>query len=189
MPEFVEFPKIARYSREVIITEKIDGTNAQIFIDTDNTIYAGSRTRWIAPGCDHMGFAKWVEAHKDELLTLGPGRHFGEWWGQGIQRGYGLKEKRLSLFNVTRWCLYGQEPQELPSGKKQDILPPCVGLVPELGRCTMDEFEAPFWMNYLLVHGSFAAPFMDPEGIVVYHTAGNICFMKTYDNDEYGKGQ
>jgi hypothetical protein len=29
MNEFVEFPKIARLSREMIITEKIDGTNAQ----------------------------------------------------------------------------------------------------------------------------------------------------------------
>jgi hypothetical protein len=43
------------------------------------------------------------EEHRDDLLTLGPGRHFGEWWGAGIQRRYGLTEKRFSLFNVTRW--------------------------------------------------------------------------------------
>jgi hypothetical protein len=30
--EFTEFPKMARLSRDVIITEKIDGTNAQVFI-------------------------------------------------------------------------------------------------------------------------------------------------------------
>ena len=30
--EFMGFPKIARYSREVIVTEKIDGTNACIYI-------------------------------------------------------------------------------------------------------------------------------------------------------------
>ena len=32
-PEFIEFPKMARLSRECVITEKIDGTNAQIFIE------------------------------------------------------------------------------------------------------------------------------------------------------------
>ena len=27
---YIEFPKIARYSREVVVTEKIDGTNGQV---------------------------------------------------------------------------------------------------------------------------------------------------------------
>ncbi len=30
--EFKEFPKIARLTRDCIITEKIDGTNASIYI-------------------------------------------------------------------------------------------------------------------------------------------------------------
>jgi len=99
-PEFKEFPKMARMSRDVIISEKIDGTNAQILITPDGDLFTGSRTRWITPADDNHGFARWAEGNRDELLKLGPGRHFGEWWGQGIQRGYGLKEKRLSLFNV-----------------------------------------------------------------------------------------
>jgi len=33
--EFVSFPKIARLSRECVITEKIDGTNASIYIGND----------------------------------------------------------------------------------------------------------------------------------------------------------
>lgn len=36
--EFHEFPKIARYSRPIIITEKIDGTNAQICISDDGKV-------------------------------------------------------------------------------------------------------------------------------------------------------
>ena len=32
MAEFIGFPKIARLSREIVITEKIDGTNGCIFI-------------------------------------------------------------------------------------------------------------------------------------------------------------
>ena len=79
--EFKGFPKMARLSREIIVTEKIDGTNAQVFITDDGDVMAGSRTRWIYPGDDNFGFAAWVQEHRDELLTLGPGQHFGEWWG------------------------------------------------------------------------------------------------------------
>src|SRR4051812_35324540 len=101
MIEFVEFPKIARLSRECVITEKIDGTNAQIHIakmdyylkatdaianSFDSYMFAGSRNRYIAPGADNFGFASWVKAHADELWALGEGRHYGEWWGSGIQR-------------------------------------------------------------------------------------------------------
>lgn len=50
-----------------------------------------SRTRWITPEDDNYGFAKWANENKEELLKLGIGQHFGEWWGSGIQRGYNLQ--------------------------------------------------------------------------------------------------
>ena len=189
--EFVGFPKIARYSREVIVSEKIDGTNGSLFIGESGEFLVGSRTRWITPETDNHGFAAWAYAHKDELLTLGPGRHFGEWWGSGIQRGYGLPkgEKRLSLFNVTRWCLHGQEPQQIPTGdpkqvKMQDVLPACVGLVPVLWRGAFDSLDVGSVLNRLDVEGSAAAiGFMQPEGIVIFHVAGNVCFKKTLVGD------
>ena len=188
--EFREFPKMARLSREVIITEKLDGTNAQIYISDDGqTMLIGSRTRWITPQDDNHGFAKWAEEHRDELLTLGPGRHFGEFWGQGIQRGYGLKEKRLSLFNVQRWALHGTEPKTYPTmdprvTRTQDVLPPCCGLVPVLDRCIFDTVHVDTWLHYLSTTGSVAAPgFLKPEGLVVFHIAGNVGFKKTLGND------
>ena len=58
--EFREFPKIARLSREAIITEKIDGTSGCIFITDDGQFLIGSRTRWITPEQDNYGFAKWA---------------------------------------------------------------------------------------------------------------------------------
>ena len=37
---------------------------------------------------------------------------------------------------------------------------------------------------------SVAAPgFMKPEGVVVFHTAGNLGFKKTLEKDEVPKGQ
>ena len=193
MSEFVEFKKIPRLSRDMIITEKIDGTCGCIFIGEDGEFLVGSRTRWITPETDNHGFARWAYAHKDELVMLGPGHHFGEWWGSGIQRGYGLLkgEKRLSLFNVTRWCMFGLEPQPIPTGdprtkKMQDVLPACVGLVPILyrgGLFSLIEVDAA--LRRLIEYGSAAAPgFMNPEGVVVYHVAGNVMFKKTILGDE-----
>lgn len=34
---FVAFPKISRFSRPIVITEKIGGTNAQIYIEHKDT--------------------------------------------------------------------------------------------------------------------------------------------------------
>jgi len=192
MIEFVRFPKIARYSREVIVTEKIDGTNSVIYIGDDGEFLTGSRTRWISPQDDNYGFSRWAHEHREELLTLGPGHHFGEWWGGGCQRGYGLPkgEKRLSLFNVQRWCLHGHEPQQIPTGdpgviKAQTVLPPCVGLVPVLWHGLFDELDVHAVLSDLLTNGSRAVPgYMNPEGVVVYHVAGNVSFKKTLEKDD-----
>jgi len=189
--EFQKFPKMARLSRDIIVTEKIDGTNAQVLITEDGDVFAGSRNQWITPEKDNAGFARWVEGNKIELLKLGPGRHFGEWWGSGIQRGYGLPkgEKRFSLFNVGRWALYGTEPRRMWTAdprivKYQDVLPEGVLLVPELYRGEFDTQRISGVFEDLKVNGSYASPgFMRPEGIVVFHVAGNVGFKKTIEND------
>jgi len=121
--KFESFQKIPRLSREIIVTEKIDGTNAQILILENGDIIAGSRNRFITKENDNYGFAGWVDRNKNELLKLGVGRHYGEWFGNGIQRGYGLKEKCFYLFNTKRW---------LDENKR----PICCGVVPILlSRC------------------------------------------------------
>lgn len=191
--EFQGFPKMARLSREVIVTEKIDGTNAQIFISDDGKLLAGSRNRWITTDTDNHGFARWVEDNKNELLALGPGRHFGEWWGAGIQRRYGIAEKRFSLFNVTRWALHGTDPKIISSPNSnitryQDVIPPCCDLVPILYQGMFDTTIIDSCIENLRLNGSSAAPgFMNPEGVVVYHIASNTLFKKTIDNDESPK--
>lgn len=174
--KFEGFPKIARLSREIIITEKLDGTNAQIYITEDGDITAGSRSRYLALGDDNYGFARWVEGNKSELLKLGPGRHFGEWWGNGVQRGYNLKEKRFSLFNVKRWG----DPLARPA---------CCHVVPELYIGEFYTIRIDSVLLMLKQDGSIASPgFMNPEGIVIYHTAANQLFKKTLDKDEEPKG-
>ena len=189
MIEFEEFPKMARLSRECIISEKIDGTNAQVCITEEGEFLTGSRNRWIIPGDDNAGFAKWAYANKEELMILGEGWHRGEWWGQGIQRGYGLKEKRFSLFNTIRWCLHGNTPQSTnSSGGLQEILPKCVGLVPILYRGVFTTEAVDEALSNLEKSGSLASPeFMKPEGIVVYHMAGAVGFKRTIEKDDIPK--
>ena len=93
-PEFRGFNKIARLNRPIVITEKIDGTNGLIYIDEQNNIFAGSRKRWLWGSIqkeihnDNHGFVRWVMENQKGLLKLGAGYHYGEWWGQGIQRRY-----------------------------------------------------------------------------------------------------
>lgn len=170
---FEEFPKIARLSREIIVTEKIDGTNAQVEITDAGHILAGSRSRYITLQDDNFGFAAWVADHADELRQLGPGRHFGEWWGSGIQRRYGVPDKRFSLFNTARWS---------------ESRPECCRVVPVLYRGPFDTTAIDDCLKRLTESGSVAAPgFMKPEGIIVYHTASRALFKKTIERDSEPK--
>lgn len=174
---FRGFPKIPRFSRDIIITEKIDGTNGIVAIEQDGQFLVGSRTRWITPATDNAGFAKWAYANKQALIDLlGPGTHFGEWWGQGIQRGYGLKEKRFSLFNVSRWT------PEHTAGLCYVV--PILYQGPFVSAAISDV------LFKLEAEGSVAALGYDkPEGIVIYHIAGGYLFKKTLVGDEYHKGE
>ena len=206
---FVPFPKIARLRRDCVITEKIDGTNASITIiedefEVDGTgdngfptvrstgslkVFPASRNRWIDLEHDNAGFAVWCAEHREELLQLGPGTHYGEWWGQGIQRRYDQDRKRFSLFNTARWA----DRVENVNGEDAVVQrrPECCDVVPVIMTGTMGVGGKiiDVALDLLRDHGSYAAPgFMDPEGIVVYHTAARTMFKATLKNDEKPKG-
>lgn len=214
--EFQPFAKMARLSRDIVITEKLDGTNAQILIvpqsqiggitcslagapfpflvdDVDNgglpvAILAGSRTRWVTTDSDNYGFARWVSENRKELAKLGPGRHFGEWWGAGIQRRYGLTEKRFSLFNAGRWVTSEFNIVAPLQQPEREIPPACCHVVPVLYSGPFNEEKINLTLFELRMGGSAAAPgFRDPEGIVIYHEASKTCFKKTIKDDESPK--
>lgn len=188
---FQRMPPIPRLMRDVIVTEKIDGTNASIYIAEDGkTVYTGSRTRWISPADDNYGFAKWVASRGEEIVALlGPGHHFGEWYGAGIQRKYGLKEKRFALFNVQRWA----SPRNLAKFgdmiPKATLVPDWLDVVPILGYGIFDTPSIMAAAAALKEVGSLIVPgFMQPEGIVVYHKQGDALFKYTLDKNDGHKG-
>lgn len=178
---FKPWPKTPRLFREMTITEKIDGSNGAIIVTEDGQVAAQSRNRLVTPGklTDNYGFARWVEDNAGLLAELlGPGHHYGEWWGGKIARGYGLKEKRFSLFNTDR---YSAIPLGLVEG---------LGTVPVLYKGNFDSAYVEYAINTLIEEGSIAAPgFMDPEGVIVHHSAAQGVFKVLIENDHQPKGK
>jgi hypothetical protein len=167
--------------------------------DENDIIYmfAGSRKKWLdtSSNGDNFGFAKWVKANAEELLKLGEGRHFGEWYGKGIQRGYGLNEKRFALFNVGRWHKNGDTPRLIsidPKTKEEKYTnpaPKCCDVVPILDEGMFDTEAIQTVLDTLQVNGSYVSSgFMNPEGIIIFHKASGQLFKKTIKDDEKPKG-
>jgi hypothetical protein len=221
--KFVEFKKIPRLSRDIIVTEKIDGSNGQIcvfslesikkefavieqmyewieqfclYIHPENPhveesdklyLFAASRNRWLSTGKqnDNHTFAYWVKEHGAELVMLGEGRHYGEYMGKGIQRGYGLEEKRFYLFNVSKW-----QNKNLPLvDEKQKYPPSCCEVVPILYEGMFDTNVINVALEDLRVNGSKAVPNFKPaEGICIFHCAAGQYFKKTIVGDDKPKG-
>lgn len=179
---FPKFHSIPRRYRLITITEKLDGSNGLIRIgyseDGEWSIRAGSRNRWITTEDDNYGFAKWVLDYNAELINdLGVGDHYGEWWGGGIQRKYGLKpdDKRFSLFNSNRWSESAFETPQMFS-------------VPIILQDVPNSDESITRALYILSLGSLAVHgFMDPEGIVIWDQAARINQKVTLKNDELRK--
>lgn len=202
--EFAKFSSIGRLYRDVTITEKIDGMNACIVIEEliGEDLYRNavahvkampfnsfeprgfavgvqSRKQFLSLDNDIQGLATWVTEHAQELAqALGPGYHYGEYWGKNIQRSYHQKRNWFSLFNTKRW-------NKNNVGHIDGLL-----TVPIL-------YSGPYvdWINEMQLHrletqGSFAAQEVDDreldfraEGIVGWHTALDTYYKVTLEGD------
>lgn len=187
--EFQAFPKMQRLydsSKGVSITEKGDGSNGGLHIQDGELVGVQSRKRLITPEDDNFGFARWAYSNAEGLArVLGDGTHYGEWMGKGIQRGYGLDEKRFALFNAVRWL----EPvRDWVDGswvehKVPDEFAQVPGLtvVPELFRGSIEPKDplhpsddglddaVEYALTLLKAEGSRFNPGFDrPEGVVVF---------------------
>lgn len=186
------------------ITEKIDGTNACIVIlpydeshdivlgrgealsiatlheDSTATLYTfatQSRKKFIWPGkqSDNAGFATWAWENAAEIIgDLGYGKHYGEWWGRGIQRGYEQDTKRFSLFNPWRYDAQGDRVFTVKE----------MGTVPILCSGDAGDEKVHQMLDFLKEYGSVAAPgYMNPEGIIVSYKLSQRSY-KAFVNDD-----
>lgn len=161
--DFRGWPKIPRIaSSMVLVTEKLDGTSACLSFDSQGNLACQSRRRIVTPDDDNYGFAAWCETNRDSLWNdLGVGKWFGEWWGGGCQRGYGLAkgDMRFSLFNTQAWA-----------ERTTPAFTPGLGAVPVLASGVL--YDIPRMMDdcleTLVLDGSRAVPgYRNPEGYVV----------------------
>ena len=195
--------------REIVVTEKVDGTNSAVIIEEVDpeldyeyeggftlatverggktyAVAAQSRNRLIFPSkaTDNHGFAAFVQQNAEELfILLGPGRHFGEWWGKGINKRYASAMegiKGFALFNVAK---HADLHHWLRFGDQQVLVEPVHVL-----------YEGPFseqkirdTLNELKKHGSWMSPFDPAEGIVVFHTQSRQTYKITLDQNDAGK--
>lgn len=178
----IEFPKIGRLSKATCyVSEKIDGTNSAIRIEGNEIVAIQSRNCLIDSNRegmkDNYGFAAWVRANEKTLIEdLGDGLHFGEWWGPGINRGYGLREKMFSLFDTRH------------SGRTW--LTSNLSVVPLLATTQFNNVSFNQILNDLRANGSYASPgFMCPEGIIVFVYDVQKYFKILLENDSLHKGQ
>lgn len=211
----------------VQVTEKIDGTNAAVIVlpyhmDHEPLIQDGyaqvlativddvaaeaftfatqSRKRFIKPGknTDNAGFAGWAWENAAKLVeTLGLGKHFGEWYGSGIQHGYGLKEKRFALFNASRWADLAELDVEERAISNLEVVPvlydgPAVSnLDPPTGEFTGFTGTNPVKQSieYLRREGSRAVPgYMSPEGVIAYYRLARVSYKAFLHNNTTPKG-
>lgn len=183
--EYPEFKKIPRLFRTCVVTEKIDGTNGLIYIGPElldaaplflaedgMRLYAGSKSRWLDTSSqgDNYGFAKWAEENAEELIKLGPGHHYGEWYGRGIQGGYGLPSRRFALFNSYRWS----DP---------NLRPACCDVVPVLYNGCFSTSKVDELVGKLRTEGSVAVPGQKAEGVIVYLEASKQYYKVTCEDD------
>lgn len=147
-------------------------------------VAAQSRKRFVTPADDNFGFAGWVWDNAHNLASgFGPGRHFGEWWGVGIQRGYGTTGRYFSPFNSHRWDKGAIEHEGL------DVIG--VVPVPVLYRWgSLDSIVIAQAIEELRELGTrlpHTRKGFEAEGVVVYHTASDSLFKVLCKNDDLPK--
>jgi hypothetical protein len=165
---------------KVIAVVNLSSQEGSETVTKQHWIGAQSRTRLVIPEDDNHGFARWVSDNAASLVgDLGPGRHFGEWWGRGINRNYGLDHRRFSLFNTEKWT--ARRP--FFHTDQLDVVP----VIQPYDTGGWSESWSHLALNAagrLKDHGSFAAPgFRNPEGVCVYHPASRQVFKYTLDGD------
>lgn len=198
--EFVAWPKTYRLftGKGIVVTEKIDGTNACIVFDGEGDMFAQSRNRIITPDNDNAGFAAWAEENRDALFySLGPGRHYGEWWGQKIGRTYGLDRRIFSVFNVKKFY-QGSDLDTLdsPSTRAHEVgLDEVLTAVPVLYEGPFSEDEIRVAATKLRLAGSLATrlasgkPEVPAEGVCIFFPDTGVVMKHVFDFDDRPKWQ
>ena len=97
---------------------------------------------------------------------------------------------------MHKWCEWDKKPKlvsvdpKTKEEKYQTKAPKCCYTIPVLYRGLFRTDDIEHMLEELKDNGSYAVPeFMNPEGIIIYHTSSGRLFKKTISNDEKPKEQ
>jgi hypothetical protein len=183
MGEFKKWSSTPRWHNGLTITEKIDGTNACIVI-YNGEVKAQSRKRIITPDDDNFGFARWVYDNAGALMdTLGYGYHYGEWFGEGIQKNpLGIEGKRFALFHATKYTASnGYDLEQVDNLETVPLL--------HHGQATI--WTIPDVVGSLARGSKVVGADVDAEaeGIIVWHKETRVKYKILLTNDDVHKWQ
>lgn len=213
--EYKKFQKIPRLSRDCLITEKIDGTNANIFILSYETLLD-----WQYPGDESYSNILLPETREfienyclyrtdNEFMFAGSKARWLNLTKQGDNFGFArwVEENAVELMKLGvgrhsgEWmgkgiqCNYGLEEKRfyLFNAMKWSIdpslKPKCCKVVPILYKGMFHSVTVDTILTKLRINGSYAVPgWKTPEGLVVFHTASRTMYKKTLENDSKPKG-
>lgn len=211
---FSAWPKIPRLRRDIVITEKIDGTNAAVRIFTAGPGYSEDYVSGsTVPDFPHV-FCATVDDVDYYVVA------------QGRKRMLSTETKATDNFGFARWVhgnaetlirglgigthygeWYGSKIQSgygYVDGERKFMLFNASRWTPEtitddltaigvesptvLYQGVFDVSEINYWIEYMKLAGSVHVPGQKPEGIVIYHVASNNLFKVLCENDELPKG-
>ena len=209
--EYTTIKKIARLSRDCLITEKLDGSQNHVFILSYETLLDWQKknenhllpeTReFIENYCLYRTDNEFMFAgSKNRWLNLtkhGDNFGFARWveehavellaLGEGRHSGefYGSKIQRTYGLTEKRFALFNAMRWSIDPSLK----PKCCEVVPILYKGMFHSVTIDTILTKLRMNGSYAVKgFMKPEGICVYHVASKTMFKKTCENDAKPKG-
>lgn len=214
--EFQAFPKVPRLNRDIVITEKIDGTNAAVVIqriEAEGGLTPAVLAEQLADGAGVEDWKLVSLPEGDHFIVLAQSRKrfiwpardnygFAAWvyenahglvevLGEGVHFGEwwgkGI-QKRYPSVEGRYFSLFntGRWGGVLASSRDTTDVP---GLrhVPVLHEGAYSQRVIDSALDELRTFGSNAAN--DPaEGIMIYHTASNQVFKVTLEGDEAPKG-
>ena len=206
--EFEPFPKVPRLSRAMTITEKIDGTNASVWVrpapnlrPTEDNLVGRIAMELAEAGSFralHGGLMYTIRAGSRTQFIVpckgGDNHGFAAWvksnlqelvkLGEGVHHGewWGQGIGRKYGLDHKRFSLFN-------TARWSEERPECCHVVPVLYEGLFDTIAIYQTLSALDHMGSQAAPgFMRPEGVMIWHHAARMAFKKTFKNDEKGKG-
>lgn len=112
--ERAEFDGVPLPTLTFIGSVKLHGTNASVVFPKEGGFYCQSRSQIITPEQDNAGFARWANENEEAFLSVcrrlyreypeGEGFVvYGEWCGQGIQKGVAISQtpKKFVVFAIS----------------------------------------------------------------------------------------